>query len=428
MTSETLPGAGQRGWSFPARFGFRFAFLFLIAISLPIAFRFLPGFDEPLSKFSTAVSDLYMPWLVSTLFGVTRPPRVVSADIAYNYAGIATHALLALAGAVVWSALDRRRLAYPRMLEGLQVYVRFVLAEAMIVYGASKVIPGGQFGTPPLDKLVQPLGDSSPMGLLWTFMGYSSGYQIFTGAAELLGGILLTIRRTALLGALMVVGVMINVVALNLCYDVPVKIYSMQLLLLAVALTIPHLRRLLSFFVLNRPLPPDASEPLVRDRRWRMVIVGVRTLLVAACVGYWLHDSVKQSEEHRAMVSPIRGVWNIETLTVGGVERPPLATDVTRWRRFVFDYSYFGSFYTMADQRQRFNTTYDEAKKTIELTSRSNRTRRTTLAYERPDANTLIVTGKLDDQQIRAVCRRGPEEFFLLDRGFHWVSERPLNR
>lgn len=427
MTSETLPPAGQRGWSFPARFGFRFAFVFLVVTTLPIAFRFLPGFDEPLSKFATAVSDLYMPWLVTTLFGVTRPPRVVSADIAYNYAGIATHALLALVAATVWSVVDRRRLAYPRMLEGLQVYVRFVLAEAMIVYGAAKVMVA-QFGTPSLDKLVQPLGDSSPMGLLWTFMGYSAGYQVFTGAAELLGGILLTIRRTALLGALMVAGVMINVVALNLCYDVPVKIYSMQLLLLAIVLTIPYLRRLLSFFVLNRPLGPDTSEPLVRDRRWRMVAVGVRTLLVAACVGYWLHDSVEQLDEVRTMVSPIRGVWNVESLTVDGVERPPLATDVTRWRRFVFDYSYFGSFYTMADQRQRFNTTYDEAKKTIELTSRSNRTKKTTLTYERKDANTLIVTGKLDDQNIRAVCRRGPEEFFLMDRGFHWVSERPLNR
>ncbi|HEX6161050.1 MAG TPA: hypothetical protein VF111_12840, partial [Thermoanaerobaculia bacterium] len=326
MTSETLPPAGQRGWSFPARFGFRFAFVFLVATTLPIAFRFLPGFDEPLSKFATAVSDLYMPWLVTTLFGVTRPPRVVSADIAYNYAGIATHALLALVAATVWSVVDRRRLAYPRMLEGLQVYVRFVLAEAMIVYGAAKVMVA-QFGTPSLDKLVQPLGDSSPMGLLWTFMGYSAGYQVFTGAAELLGGILLTIRRTALLGALMVAGVMINVVALNLCYDVPVKIYSMQLLLLAVVLTIPYLRRLLSFFVLNRPLGPDTSEPLVRDRRWRMVAVGVRTLLVAACVGYWLHDSVEQLDEVRTMVSPIRGVWNVESLTVDGVERPPLATD-----------------------------------------------------------------------------------------------------
>ena len=51
-------------------------------------------------------------------------------------------------------------------------------------------------------RLAQHLGDMSPMGLLWTFMGFSPTYQIFTGAIEVLAGLLLTTRRTTLLGAL----------------------------------------------------------------------------------------------------------------------------------------------------------------------------------------------------------------------------------
>ena|GEM_PF-5392919 len=33
--------------------------------------------------------------------------------------------------------------------------------------------------SPTLDRLVQPFGDASPMGLVWTFMGASTAYPIF---------------------------------------------------------------------------------------------------------------------------------------------------------------------------------------------------------------------------------------------------------
>jgi len=39
--------------------------------------------------------------------------------------------------------------------------------------------------------MIEPLGEFSPMGLMWTFMGYSKGYNRFVGGAEMLGGILL---------------------------------------------------------------------------------------------------------------------------------------------------------------------------------------------------------------------------------------------
>lgn len=65
------------------------------------------------------------------------------------------------------------------------------------------------------------------MGLLWNFIGASAAYTIFTGVAEVLGGLLLVARRTALLGALVCIGVMSNVVLLNFSYD-GFKIVSVQ--------------------------------------------------------------------------------------------------------------------------------------------------------------------------------------------------------
>ena len=68
------------------------------------------------------------------------------------------------------------------------------------------------------------------MGLLWTFMGASAPYQMLAGLAEVTCGMLLFWRRSRLLGALLAIGVMGNVVALNYCYDVPVKLFSTELL------------------------------------------------------------------------------------------------------------------------------------------------------------------------------------------------------
>jgi hypothetical protein len=53
-------------------------------------------------------------------------------------------------------------------------------------------------------------------------------------------------------GALVSIGVMSPVVALNFCYDVPVKLYSSHLLAMKVFLILPDLRRLLNLFVFCR--------------------------------------------------------------------------------------------------------------------------------------------------------------------------------
>src|SRR5262249_55489589 len=155
-----------------------------------------------------------------------------SGDSTYKYVQVLCFLVIALAVTVAWTILDRKRLQYARLHEGLRIYVRFALSAAMIVYGADKVIPS-QFPAPPLDRLLQPYGDASPMGLVWTFMGASRSYNIFAGAAEMIGGLLLIVRRTTLLGALLSLGALSNVAALNFCYDIPVKLYSSHLLAMA---------------------------------------------------------------------------------------------------------------------------------------------------------------------------------------------------
>jgi len=144
-------------------------------------------------------------------------------------------AVMAAAATLVLSVVDWRRASYPRLFETMRVVVRCFLAVIMILYGTVKVVPT-QFGTLQPSTLVTRVGELTPMSLLWSFMAASPAYTAFSGVVELMGGLLLVFRRTTLLGALVSAGALAQVVMLNYCYDVPVKLFSSHLLTMALFL------------------------------------------------------------------------------------------------------------------------------------------------------------------------------------------------
>jgi hypothetical protein len=270
------------------------------------------------------------------------------------------------------------------------------------------------------------------MGLVWTFMGASVAYNVFTGLGELTGGLLLVFRRTTLLGALVCIGVMTNVVMLNFSYDVPVKLYSAHLLLMAVFLAAHDLRRLANVLVLNRPAEPAEDRPLFQ-RRW--LHLGTKVLGVLF-VGYLtftsLQFSYKQAQTYsaaEAAKSPLYGLWNVEELVVDGKVRPPLVTDANRWRRVMFTGGNRMSFQLMSDSRERYNVEIDPQKRTLAFTKRDDPSWKSTLSYARPQPKLLVMQGTFDGRQVRARLRQGEiPKFLLTTRGFHWINERPFNR
>src|SRR6185503_15339752 len=187
--------------------------------------------------------DAFVRWAARALLGIEG--ELVSAigngsgDTTYSYVQAYLTFLLALAAALVWSLVERRASDHPRLKDLLRSGLRTYLAIYMIGYGIAKLGSlSNQLPEPGLWRLAQPYGESSPMGLLWTFMGSSRAYTHFAGAMELLGGILLVWRRTALLGALVSAGVMFNVMVMNFCYDVPVKLFSAHLVVAAAVIAL----------------------------------------------------------------------------------------------------------------------------------------------------------------------------------------------
>jgi hypothetical protein len=285
--------------------------------------------------------------------------------------------------------------------------------------------------SPSLDRLLQPFGDASPMGLLWTFMGASAGYSLFTGGAEMLGGLLLTARRTTLLGALVCVGVMSNVVMLNFCYDVPVKLFSSHLLAMAVFLTAPALGRLANLFLLNRRVEPVEFRPLFRTDWLNASALVLRTVFVVGVTGFWLFVSyvTLMTIGDLAPRPQYYGVWNVEEFEVDGEVRPPLVTDASRWRRVIFDDPTRIGIQLMSDTRQRYTFQLDADKNKLSLTKLDDPTWQSVVSYREPEPGLLALEGTFDGRRVRARLRRvDASQSRLVSRGFHWISEYPFNR
>ncbi len=427
---DTSASAGPP-WSPAKRFGFRFLFAYLVLYVFPFPLSYLPYADAFLAPYSRLVGSL-VGWVGRQVFhvAVTMQPSG-SGDRTYNYVLAFCGLVLAAAAAVVWTLLDRRRPNYARLHEWLRVYVRFSLAATMVTYGSYKVLKS-QFPAPSLDRLVQPFGDASPMGLLWTFMGASPSYNVFGGASEMLGGLLLTLRRTTLLGALVSIAVLANVVMLNFSYDVPVKLYSCHLLAMAVFLAAPDLRRLADFFLFNRRPEPAPIRPLF-GRRWlHHGSLALRTLAVVAFVGWAVYQSYQGMLAYGDLAPkpPLYGIWNVDELTSNGQVRPPLVTDALRWRRVIFDYPGSVAIQLMSDSRQRYyGLKLDPAKKTMSLSEGRDGKKVYTFVYGQPSPGLLVLDGTLKDQRIHAVLHRvKTSSFQLVTRGFHWISEYPYNR
>ncbi len=440
IASDALPDRpAPPAWSLAHRVLFRFLFSYFVLYSLPDSGRIsivnvVPGTDF-LTKKYIALWHAMCPWVAIHVFHLSGQPTTYfptgSGDTTLGYIQNLLFVVFALAATAAWSAADYKRRNYQTLDAWLRIVVRYTLAFTLFGYGFAKVFPL-QFGTPGFLRLLEPYGDFSPMGSLWWFMGASIPYIIFSGAAEVLGGLLLLLRRTTTLGALVSFAVLLNVAVLNYCYDVPVKLYSSNLVLMALFLAARDLGRLLDFFLLNRPAAPaDLAAPSF-PRRWMRISA---TAFQVLFVGYALFEQIHgdwgayKARYIQPQRPPLYGMYEVESFVRNGQELPPLVTDTTRWRRVVVQSPTALNVKMMDDSVTNFGAEYDQAKSTVNLTVGNDKSRKYALAWTRPDADHLTLAGTLANGDLSVRLRKiDPASFRLLSRGYHWINEFPFNR
>jgi uncharacterized membrane protein YphA (DoxX/SURF4 family) len=423
-------------WNAATSLAFRFSFAYFVLFSLSnqtISGLFpIPNVDVPdASEFWLVRQTVF--WAAAKVFRVPSPLVYTgsgSGDKTFDWVLTFCVLVLAILTTAVWSVLDRKRANYAALDRWFRVFIRFALASEMFVYGMSKIVPL-QMPFPFLARLVEPFGNFSPMGVLWYSIGASPAYEIFAGCAEVLAGILLVIPRTTTVGALVCLADAVEVFMLNMAYDVPVKLYSFHLILMAIFLLAPDLPRLADFFFRHRPVEASAEPPLFPSRRANHIAAAVQILFGACLLGANAYNSWTgwHTYGRGAPKPPLYGIWNVDQVSVDGEIRPPLLTDHDRWRRAIFDRSDSVALQRMDDSFVYYHAAINLKDRSISLSKGGDKNWKAKWAFERVNPDQLILNGDMDAHKIQMrLSLVDWNQFLLVNRGFHWIQEYPFNR
>lgn len=436
MTTTNWPGNSP--WPLWQKILFRFFFIYFILYTTPwtwvnlIPWEWAWKITEPYYKF--------MDWLVNAANGKifhvykTLVPFNGSGDTSFGWIQLRLFLLLALIGCIIWSLVDAKRPNYNFLAYWFRLIVRYTLIINCFGYGISKLFCF-QMPFPSLSQLATPLGDYLPMRLSWMYMGYSSTYQFFAGAFEVLAGILLLFRRTATFGTIVALGVFTNVMIMNMGYDIPVKLFSTHLVVMCFVLLAFEYRRIFAL-LFNNPMPAGIVYRPVILKKWvRITGYILKLAFIVLVVFLPFKNSYKQWRETKkpTNVGPIKpGVYEVKTFVLNGDTIPFSNDGKLRWKDVIFDNNSGGSIGSADTMfRQRYGRGYfifsiDSTKQNLDIIKRNvdfSTFPLGTLHFDLPDSNTVILSGMLRKDSVYALLVKTDRHFQLTERQFHWLSE-----
>ncbi len=447
VVALSLFSLGYAGNRWFHRMAFRFSLAYWVLYCFPTLLQTALSIFIPMrvarwsSLYETQVVDPVVRWTAANILRVEG--QLVSAfqngsgDTTFSHVQVLVCFVLASVVAGLWSLADWRKTDHAWLRDLLRSYLRYVLAITMLGYGLAKLgLLFNQFPAPDAGRLGRSLGESSPMGLLWTFMGASRGYTFFAGAGETVAALLLIWRRTTLLGAMVAFGVMLNVMVLNFCYDVPVKLYSFHLVVMALFICLPDCPRLANLLFWHRAVGPVSLLPpytgrvtiwIQRSIKAFLIVVAIGIPVVMHTIGEW-----KSARPFSAL-----GDWKVMEILVDGQSGSSPLAESLGGRTLTLARTF-----PPATDRAQIAATITisaEVGQSVSVPATIHRDKMILngVGLERltsGELNWQIVgqemelSNQVDGKEIRIRLQRLPEESLLMNRGFRWVNERPFNR
>lgn len=231
-------------------------------------------------------------------------------------------------------------------------FCRYFVAFWMFGYGFAKIFRS-QFVSL-LHELDTPFGDLSGFALVWGFFGYSDTYRLFIAAAEIAGAALLLYRRTTPLGALLLFGMLGNIVLIDIFYSIGEALLMATVLFGMVGYILSvHWAPLQAALVLPAKEPRPGAE--TRSRVWTRY--GARAMVIGAAVlfAYWAKFY------NKTRPTPIDGRWRVESVVAKGRPAPATVLDSAAMIYFEPEFAYRAVLRTPGGFRQaRFDV--DAAK------------------------------------------------------------------
>lgn len=412
-------------WSFSQKIAFRFVFCFvlLFLLTLPFPHTFLPNVGSYLQPLCERV----IKWFGDEVVQIQKPYTFqLISDSTGMYLHLVLLLCLAFVLSLLWSIVDRKRRDYKRVLYVFRGIVSYYLAFQLLKYGFNKIFKY-QFYLPEPNILFTNMGDVSRDLLYWSVMGASHSYSVFTGILEVIPAILLFFRRTRLLGALIAVGVLANVVMINISFDISVKLFSSFLGLLAVLIVVPEMPRLYYFFFAQKHPNKQAVfwTPVFRHSKQVVLYAVGKSLIVYlilfdVLLPYFQMNNFNDDMANRPF---LHGAYAIEHFQINQDTIPPMLTNDRRWKRFFIHRQGYFIIENMEEQMQDFPLEVRQVERQLVL--EDSEESRLMFEYNHSSNDELLrLEGIFGRDTLRLEARQiNWRELPLLDKKTNWTID-----
>jgi hypothetical protein len=364
-------------------------------------------------------------WLDKHIYHTGFNPKTQQGYPGDNHYGVVfylTIFFLSLIIAITWSVLDKKRDNYNKLYYWFGLYLRYALAIVMFGYAIDKLIPV-QMMHPGVLAMTTPYGYLNRYYVLWNFMGMSPGYMIFAGACELVASLLLFSRRTAVFGYVLMSGILANVVALNVFYNVTVKLFSSQLLLYTLFLLAPYAKNIFRFFFMGGTTAFSPKEFAFKTRKkkyWmRSVLIAVPGVLMLIIGFGTYYRYIRKTADARR-----EKIYNV-TAFVAKDSLQPFMDDSVRWKRMLLNV--FGNhalIFTKDDNLEGYEYEVDSLKKTFTFHDDPDKRTWKTFNYTRPAKDRLQLAGKWKGRDVEISMKIWPADSIPLNQEkVKWIGD-----
>jgi len=328
-------------WTNTQKIAFRIAFLYILLLCTPMYASFYTHlFELEFSKIT------YNDFQSVVAFW---PPQIILIESEegvfglFNYINLFLVLVIAVAGGLIWTAIDKKRLNYSKLYYWIRVLARYRLAYGMIGWGLKKAFPM-QMVYPTQGMLNTPFIDFAEKKLYWSHVGVSFGYTVFLGFAEIIPGLLLLNRKTSVLGAALAAVVTFNICIANHAYDAGVAVPAAYFSLLGIFIAWYDLPKIWKLVVNEKDVQPYRYYPAFPQKWQRYLRTGLKVTfnfifvpLMAAAWAYGFFNGNNYNIPSTPGIAQTKGYYNVTEFRLNNKVIPYSPEDSIRWADAIFE-------------------------------------------------------------------------------------------
>lgn len=328
-----------REWTPTEKFAFRLAFIFFFLVFVPID----PNYYK--LWFTTDWLHLHIRDL-GTLAG--RGVHFMTLTSESGQFGLGSYIdwgislLIAVAGAIMWTLLDKKSTNYRKLYYFITAAVAFGLLIKLQGLTFSKIFPS-QMPELAETQLNTTFGDFTAQKHYWIQFSFVPGYEVFAGFAELAIMVLLFFRRTRAWGAALSIAMVGNIAIANHVYDGGVHVLAMVYPLGGAFILWRYMPSIYKLLVREEDAAPNVYHYPYSKKWEKWLRIGFKTFvflffIVLSAYLHWhnyTYDSYKVPAKKGLTDS--RGIYNVSEFRLNNQVVPYSPIDKNRWQDVTFE-------------------------------------------------------------------------------------------